>query len=364
MKTNSKRLLAFLTIGASLATAGCVATGGTAIESHKKAMEGIADQEYFVAKKPIDRHFIGCAWSKQFGPVEDPSVGDIRTKKERSFSGMQQDFAFNIGIALGAQPVAAPIQGEVGLQGGSVEKAKLEGVELITPVSLADIPFEPDIPYITEALRLANFKIKEEKSNKASIGVTAGSHVGTGTAVAEAGSQGRRGTEGDGLVVAYKLHVIDKGNYDRKESGAQRLDLDKSVDFANGSVIVKARLQAIEPGAGKSLPRNILWACPRADAMSRDMLAAWVIDLKSVDPKRKSLSIAFPAFPKIEDCSSYSGVIYSRIDPRTDKIHRQKINVTVVDADVTDTMKPRNWDTRVSVIDEAFNIKLVKPGEL
>ena len=364
MTITSRHLLAILTTGAALAAAGCVATGGTAIQSHQKAMEGIADQEYFVAKKPIDRHFIGCAWSKQFGPVEDPTVGDIRTKKERSFSGLQQDFAYNMGIALGAQPVVAPVQGEVGLQGGSVEKAKLEGVEIITPVSLADIPFEADIPYITEALRLANFKIKEEKSNKANIGVSAGSHLGTGTAVAEVGSQGRRGSEGDGLVVAYKLHAIDKGSYEKRESGNQKLDLDKSVDFAGGSVIVKARLQAIEPGGGKSLPRNVLWACPRADAMSRDMVAAWVVDLKSVDPKRKSLSIAFPAFPKVEDCGNFSGVIFSRIDPRTDKIHRQKLNVTVIDADVTDTMKAKTWDTRVSVVDEAFNIKLVKPGEI
>jgi len=362
--TNMKTPLALLLIGVSLAAAGCVATGGTAIESHKKAMEGIADQEYFVATKPIDRHFIGCAWSKQFGPIEDPSVGDIRTRKERSFSGMQQDFAFNVGLALGARPIAAPLQGEAGIQGGSVEKAKLEGVEMIMPVSLADIPFELDLNYITEALRLSNFKISDEKSNKASIGVTATSQVGTGTAVAEVGSQGRRGTEGDGLVVAYKLHTIDKGNYDKKESGNQKLELDKSLDMAGGSLIVKARFQAIEPGAGKSLPRNILWACPRADAMSRDMVAAWVVDLKSTDPKRKSLSIAFPAFPKVDDCSNYSGVVHSRIDPKTDRIHRQKINVTVVDADVTDTMKAKVWDTRVSIVDEAFKIKLVKPNDL
>jgi hypothetical protein len=363
--SNKKNSLVLLLIGVSLAAVGCVSTGGTAIETHKKGMEGITgEDEYVVATKPIDRHFIGCAWSKQFGPVEDPSVGDIRTKKERSFSGMQSDFAFNRGIALGARPVAAPVQGEIGLQGGSIEKAKLEGVEIITPVSLADIPFEPDLNYITEALRLANFKIKDEKSNKASIGASATSQFGTATAVAEVGSQGRRGTEGEGLVVAYKLHTIDKGNYDKKESGNQKLELDKSIDMAGGSLIVKARLQAIEPGAGKSLPRNILWACPRADAMSRDMVAAWVVDLKSTDPKRKSLSIAFPAFPKIDDCSNFSGVVYTRIDPKTDKILRQKFNVSVVDADVTDSLKPKVWDTRVSIVDESFKIKLVKPYDL
>jgi hypothetical protein len=67
---------------AVLILAGCVSTSGTALESHKKGMESIAEKEYFIPKKPVDRAYIGCAWSKQFGPVEDPAVADIRTKKD------------------------------------------------------------------------------------------------------------------------------------------------------------------------------------------------------------------------------------------------------------------------------------------
>ena len=47
--------------------AGCV---GTVAETQKKGMAPIADGEYVVPKKPVDRHAIGWAWSKQFGPVE------------------------------------------------------------------------------------------------------------------------------------------------------------------------------------------------------------------------------------------------------------------------------------------------------
>ena len=94
------------------------------------------------------------------------------------------------------------------------------------------------------------------------------------------------------------------------------------------------------------------------------MVAAWIVELKSTDPKRKAMNIAFPAWPAIEDCQNYTGVIYSYIDPLTDKINRQKISILLVDAEVTDNLKPKKWEARVSLIDEAFNIKMVKPSDL
>ena len=340
---------------------GCVSTGGTAMGTHKKGMESVTDEEYVIPKKPIDRHSIGMAWSKQFGPVDDPGVADIRVKKEKSFSGIQQDFAYNRGIALGGTPSMAPVQAEIGLQGGSVEKSKLGGLEIITPVNIGDVPFEPEIPYITEALRLANFKISDEKSNKASASAGVGSVVGNAVATAETGSQARRGTEGDGLVVAYKLHKIDMATYKKVDTGSLKLDLNKAEE--KSGLILKAKLQIIEPGASKSLPRNLIWACTRADAMSRDMVAAWLVELRSTDPKRKSITIAFPAFPKVDDCSNYSSVIFSKVNPVTDKIERQKINVTVVDAEITDSLKPKLWDARISLVDESFKIKPVSPAD-
>lgn len=361
MKHEKRQVLAVLAMGAALMAAGCVSTGGSAMDTHKKGMESVTEDEYVIPKKPIDRHFIGSAWSKQFGPVEDPGVADIRVKKERSLSGIQQDFAYNRGIALGGTPSMAPVQAEIGLQGGSVEKSKLGGLEIITPVNIGDVPFEPEIAYITEALRLANFKISDEKSNKAQVNAGVGAVVGNATATAETGSQARRGTEGEGLVVAYKLNKIDMGSYKKEDTGSVKLGLNKAEE--KSGMIVKARLQAIEPGASKSLPGNLIWACARADAMRRDMVAAWLVELKSTDPKRKSLTIAFPAYPKVDDCSSYSSVIFSRINPVTDKIERQKVNVTVVDAELNDNLKPASWDARVSLVDESFKIRPVSSSD-
>ncbi len=344
----------------ALVIAGCVATGGSAAKHHQDTLSKVTEHEYHIPKRPVDRHYIGAPWSKQFGPIENANAPEIRVKKERSLNSIQQDFAFSAGIGLGGQLMAGP-QGEIGAEGGSVDKAKLEGVEIISPVSLADIPFEPKVPYVTEALRLNNFSLKSDKANKAGINVSANVGVATASATAEVGSRGKTGTAGEGLVVAYKLHMIDKKSYEKSESEMKRLPLDSAMEFPEAKIIIKAKLITIEPGAKKSLPRNILWACDYAEAKSRDIIAAWVVNIKSLDPKRKSLSIGFPGYPAFDDCQNFSGVIYSAIDPVTDKIIREKINISIIDAKLSDTLKPVEWDARIALVDESFNIQLVPP---
>jgi len=344
----------------ALATAGCVATGGSAAKHHQDTLSKVTEHEYHIPKRPVDRHYIGAPWSKQFGPIENATAPEVRVKKERSLNSIQQDFAFNAGIGLGGQLMAGP-QAEIGTEGGSVERAKLEGVEIISPLSLADIPFEPKVPYVTEALRLKNFSLKSDASNKAGINVSANVGVATASATAEVGSRGKTGTAGEGLVVAYKLHMIDKRSYEKKQSEMTSLPLDSAIEFPEAQIIVKTKLITIEPGAKKSLPRNILWACDYAEAKSRDIIAAWVVDIKSLDPRRKSLSIGFPGYPTFDECQNFSGVIYSAIDPVTDKIIREKISISVIDATLSDTLEPVEWDARISLVDESFNIKLVPP---
>ncbi len=327
-------------------------------------------EEYFVPVKPVDRHYIGSAWSRQFGPVEDPATADIRVKTERSLDKVQQDMAYSRGIALGGQHVTgAGAAVEVG--GGTLKKTDLGGVEIISPVSLADIPFEPKIPYVTEAIRLANFRLKGERSRKATIAVrpgvgrsVAGGQLAEGIAGVGGGGDARAATEGEGLVVAYKLHMIDEASYQRRADGPKELPLERAVDFPGAGLFVKARMQRIEPGTGKSLPWSLLWACPRAAARSRDIVAAWLVEIRPSDPRKKSLTIGFPAFPMIEECRTYSGPISSRIDPVTDRILRQRVDVVLLDADVDDAFHPARWDARISVIDESFNIRQVSPAEL
>lgn len=351
-----------LALMASLALfTGCATT---AVESHKKGVETIAEKEYFIPKKPIDRHYIGCAWSKQFGPIEDTSSADIRIKKEKSFNNVQQEFAYNVGLGLGAQSIAG-VGGQTGFQTGGAKRAALEGVEIISPVSLADIPFELKTPYITEALRLANFKMTDEKIRKAGIQAAAGNAaLGSAGAALDVGAQSRGATEGEGLVVAYKLHMINPKTYENQDTGNLPLPLNQLVDFSKAKLFAKARLQIIEPGAGKSLPRNLLWACERANALSRDMVATWIVDLKPTDPKKKSLTIAFPAHPKVDDCQNFSDIVYSKLDPVTDRIIRQKVTISIIDAELMDNLQPKTWEARISLVDESFKVKQVMPGDL
>jgi hypothetical protein len=336
---------------------GCATTP---MKTHQKGMESLTEKEYFIPKKPVDRHFIGCAWSKQFGPVEDPGSSDIRIKVEKSFNTMQQQFAYNVGIALGGQSIKG-FTVEVGVEAGKAKKSQLEDVQVISPVSLADVPFELNIPYVTEALRLGNFALTSEKTAKAGVSVMVSpTQAGAAGADVKGAAAGTAGVTGEGLVVAYKLHMIDSKTYAKQDSGSIPLELDKTIDFPKANLFVKSQLRVIEPGTNQPLPRNLLWSCDRANAKSKDMVAAWIIELRSKDPKRKSLSIAFPAFPKMEDCQSFSDVIYSRIDPLTDKIIRQKINITILEEELSDSLKPGKWEARISLADESFNIKLVK----
>ena len=369
-RANNRRLtkIMMLTMFIIIPLTGCAVTP---MEAHKKGMESLTEKEYFIPKKPIDRHFIGCAWSKQFGPIEDPAASDIRIKVERSFDSMQQNFAYNVGVSLGGQSTLRGLstkggQGtkgataELGIEGGADRKSNLEDVQIISPVSFADIPFEMNIPYITEALRLGNFRLKSEAGVKAGITASVSSVKGG----VKGAMEGDAGTSGEGLVVAYKLHMIDSKTYAKQDSGSITLELDKTIDFPNANLFVRSLLRVIEAGANQPLPPNLLWSCDRAEAKSKDMVAAWIIDLRSKDPKRKSLQIAFPAFPKIEDCQNFSGVIYSRIDPLTDKIIREKINITLIEEELSDSLKSKKWEARMSLVDESFNIKLLKEDDL
>ena len=343
--------------------AGCAAPEIKATEAHKKGLEPLTEDGYFAPPKPVDRHYIGYAWSRQFGPVEDATAPDIRVKKERSLNNVLQEQAYNRGISLGGESILGP-SANIGVQSRGEARSKLSGLEIISAVSLADIPFEPNVPYITEALRLANFRIKEEKGTKVGVGVALKGPPGAGTLSAETGGLGSSASEGDGLVVGYKLHMIDMGTYQKRDSGGIPLAPEKTVDLAGSDLIVNASLRVIEPGAGKSLPRNLLWACSRADAVSRDMVAAWLVDIRSTDPRRKSLTVAFPAYPRIDDCRHYDGTILARIDPATDRIVRQKIRLTLLDAELSDALKPKTFDARVFLLEESFNIRLVRPGDL
>jgi len=349
--------LAVLVVSVALFVGGCAGSG--AISTHRETMGDFTEDEYFIPRRPVDNHCIGCAMSKKFGLIEDPLVDDIRVKEEESFNQVQEEFATRLGLGFGVETIYGP-KGGAGIEYDKSDSTKMRGLTIIKPVSLADIPFEPEVPYVIEALRLKGYKLRSSGGAGGSIEASADANrIGKGAITLDVGTSKRTGLEGEGLVVAYRLQKIDMRSYDKKDSGPVILELDKSVDFPDAGVVVKVRLHIIEPGAKKSLSRDILWACDEAEARSRDMVAAWIVRVTFLDPNKKSLKIGFPAYPAFEECSYFSDVVFSRIDPATDKIHRQKIMITVVEAEVSDNLEPRAWDARVSIVTESFKIKSV-----
>ncbi|MGA1839605.1 MAG: hypothetical protein ACMUIU_03180 [bacterium] len=356
------QIITAVVFAVSFLAVGC--DSENAVKKHHKAMSTFTESEYQIPKVPVDRHYIGYAWSKQFGPVKDPLTNEIKIKKERSFNKVQQDFAYNVGIGLGAQSITGP-GGETEFQRAATDRSKLEGVEVIKPVSLPDIPFEPEVPYIIEALRLKGFTIKSDTATDLGLNISASKPLmGKGRGSAGVGAESHTETEGEGLVVAYKLSKIDMLSYDKKESDILPLEIEKPLDFHEAGVVVRASLSIIEPGSNETHPTDILWPCERAQANNFDIVAVWIVDVVPIDLRKKRLSIGFPAYPEIEDCNYFSGLIFSRIDPVTDKIHRQKITITVEDAEVSDTLQPKTWNARVSLISESFNISLVLAKEM
>ena len=348
--------LAVLVVSVALFAGGCAGQG--AISKHRETMGDFTEDEYFIPRRPVDNHCIGCAMSKQFGLIEDPMTDDIRVKEEESFNEVQDEFAKNLALGFGVESIYGP-KGGAGIEYDKRDSTKMRGLTIIKPVSLADIPFEPEVPYVIEALRLKGYKLRSSGGMGGGVEASADATIGKAGIKLDVGTKKRTGLEGEGLVVAYRLQKIDMRSYDKEDSGPVVLELDKSVDFPDAGVVVKARLHGIEPGAKKSLSRDILWACDEAEARSRDMVAAWIVRVTFLDPKKKSLKIGFPAYPAFEECNYFSDVVFSRIDPATDKIHREKITITVVEAEVSDNLEPRAWDARVSVVTESFKIKSV-----
>jgi hypothetical protein len=101
--------------------AGCAAPEVKSTEGYRKGLESLTEDGYFAPPKPVDRHYIGYAWSRQFGPVEDATAPDIRVKKERSLNNVLQEQAYNRGISLGGE-IALGQSAILGAQSGGATR--------------------------------------------------------------------------------------------------------------------------------------------------------------------------------------------------------------------------------------------------
>jgi len=124
-----------------------------------------------------------------------------------------------------------------------------------------------------------------------------------------------------------------------------------------------ASYEKIVAGSGKSLPKNLLWACRKAASKKDSINAAWVVTLNMTGDDKKTLKIAFPAHPDIEDCGEYESVVSTGINSITDQIERTVTRIVIDKASINEMLDPADFNASVSATKESFNIITISPEQ-
>lgn len=354
-----RQLMLIVSMGVMLCLSGC--NGKKATVQHQDQVEDVFGQTYLVPNFPKDKPCIGHWLSPKGKLVEAQGIADMETRTERSHSNMQQDFAFSFGTGAIAKTFFGPA-GEAGIDIADVDRSQFKGLEIITPEVYSDIPFEPNVAYVTEAMRLTRYDIASKGQFKAEAGAKSANEVGIGTLSVSGGTDSNSGTSGDGLVVAYKLEMLE--SMTKQESGFIPLPLNKNVSFDAGGLIAKATMAGVQGGSGNALPYDIWWACDNAESSSENMVAAWVFTVRSLGQRDVDIKVGFPAIPAMSGCAKFSRVVDSYQKPGTDTFVRTHMTVTLLEAEVDDFMQPKVFDARISFSKEEFTTRIVKPQEI
>jgi hypothetical protein len=315
-------------------------------------------QEYQVLKFPVNQHNIGSEWSKKFNATGKGMLTEDKIRVEKSLKRMDRGTAHQVAVGIAALiPSGAGASADV--EADVLKQIELHDLQIVRPVSLGYIPFKPGIAYVTEALRLQGFSIDNENKFKFQVGATGtdGNSAGLG-----AGTGASSGFGGEGLVIGYIVQTVDSSSYTKQEYGPIALDLDgRRIPVGAANITAGASYEKIVAGSGKSLPKNLLWACKRAASKKDSINAAWVITLNITGDEKKTLKIAFPAHPEIEDCGEFESVVATGINSVTDKIERTVARIAIDRASVNEMIDPNEFSATVTATKESFTIKTINP---
>lgn len=349
IKLSAKLVLVslLLVFGCKLATISDVRTG--------------IGEEYHVLKLPVAQHNIGSEWSKKFGATEKGMLTEDKIKMEKSLKRLDRGTAHKVALGISALSETG-FGGGVGIGGDILNQINLHGLQIVKPVAIGYIPFKPGIAYVTEALKLEGFAIDNEKGVRLQIGVKGNDASNPRTAGFEADTSTNGGYGGEGLVIGYIIQMVDSSTYVKQEYGPFPLSLNGgqiSIDKAN--VSAGASFEKIIAGSGKSLPRSLLWACKKAASRKDTINAAWIFTLNVSGEEKKTLKIAFPAHPEIEDCNEYESVIATEINSVTDQIERTIVRLVIDKSSINEMLDPLEFSATVAVIKESFALKTIEP---
>ncbi len=316
-------------------------------------------QEYHVLKFPVKQHNIGSEWSKQFNATGKGALTDDKIRIEKSLKRLDKGSANQIALGLAAITPSG-LGGAAGIEADLFKRLNMHDLQVIKPLAPGYIAFKPGKLYVGEALRLEGFALDAERKLALEARATGSESPNKGSATFGVSTGSSDGMGGEGLVIGYVLQAVEEGSYEKNERGPAEISLAPGrVPLGDSGISAVATYEAIVPGSGKGLPKNLLWACKRAASRKETINAAWVVTVTVSGEERKTLKIAFPAYPAMDDCSEYEGVIATGINSVTDKIERTRLMIALNRAELSEMLEPREFNATITAIQESFRIKTV-----
>lgn len=320
-------------------------------------------QEYHVLKFPVMQHNIGSEWSKQFNATGKGMLTEDKIRVEKSLKRMDRGTANQIALGVAALSPSG-LGGGAGIEADVLKQINLHGLQVIKPVALGYIPFKPGFNYVTEALRLEGFAIDSENKLKFEVSATGRVTPNSASANLGAGTASNSGFGGEGLVIGYIVQTVDRGTYTKQEFGPVELPLNgRKVPVGKANISAVASYEKIVAGSGKSLPKNLLWACRKAASKKDTINSAWVVTLNMTGDEKKTLKIAFPAHPEIDDCGEYESVVSTGINSITDQIERTVARIVIDKASINEVLEPADFNASVTATKESFNLITISPEQ-
>lgn len=319
-------------------------------------------QEYHVLKLPVMQHNIGSEWSKKFGATGKGMLTEDKIKVEKSLKRLDRGTVNQVALGISALSETGVSAG-AGIGGDILKQINLHGLQIVKPVAIGYIPFKPGITYVAEALRLEGFAIDNDKRLKLQIGASGnGDSSNPVSAGFEAGTASNSGYGGEGLVIGYILQTVDRSSYSRQEHGSVTLALNGGrVALGSANVLAAASFEKTVAGSGRPLPKNLFWACKKAASKKDSISAAWVVTLNITGDEKKTLKIAFPAHPEIDECNEFESVVATGINSVTDQIERTVVRIEVEKSAVNEMLDPQEFKASAKAIRESFTVKTVTP---
>jgi hypothetical protein len=311
-----------------------------------------------VLKFPVNQHNIGSEWSKTFNATGKGMLTEDKIRVEKSLKRMDRGTANQVALGIAALSTSGVGAG-AGIGADVLKQIDLHDLQVVKPVSLGYISFKPGFAYVTEALRLQGFSIDNEKKLQFQVGITGTDSASAGIG---AGTASNSGFGGEGLVIGYIIQTVDSRSYVRQEFGPVELALTgRRISLGAANITAAASYEKVIAGSGKSLPNNLLWACRRAASKKGSINAAWVVTLNMTGDEKKTLKIAFPAHPEIEECSEFESVIATGINSVTDKIERTVARIVIDKASVNEMIAPIEFNATITATKESFTVKTITP---